>query len=183
MKHLLDSRMRRSIATGCIIAGILYPNLSWSQNKDSWGEKVPRTGLSVSFVSPQPGARVSCIRGADALYKCATSGKSSGVVSERYTLLLWARPVSPPSETSGWYLQRGQNGVSMTGSSGAWKGVAQLGNQQYPPHDGDTVDLAITVTDIETAAKLKSEAGVVVRDDPVGKKTATQLGVAVSLQK
>jgi hypothetical protein len=143
---------------------------------------------SVSFVSPKSGEKIRCVRGADGLYQCSTSGISSGVSMNRHSLLLWVRPVSPPSEISGWYLQRGRNGISMTGTSGAWNGVAQLGNVQYPPHEGDMLDLAVTVTDIETATELeaealKAEAGTVVRDEPIGEKIATRLGIIVTLQK
>jgi hypothetical protein len=32
--------------------------------------------------------------------------------------------------------------------------MAQLGNAQWPPHDGDIIDLAVTVVDEATATNL-----------------------------
>ena len=98
-------------------------------------------------------------------------------------MLLWVKPVNPPSEQPGWYLERPPgNGIVRVDSKGSWWGVAQLGNGLYSPHEGDSVGLAVSVADDTTVDKLMAEPGVVVRDYPVGVNTDIASGVVITLK-
>jgi len=143
----------------------------------------PLSGLAVALFQPKSGENVRCSLGADNTYRFEVRGTSSGVSTDRLGLLLWLRPVNPSSDTPGWYLQRPPtNGVHKIESDGSWFGVSQLGNAQWPPHAGDTFDLAVTVTDNETISKLSAERGVVVRDQPIGSKSDVAQRVVVVLK-
>jgi hypothetical protein len=137
--------------------------------------------MTVSLFKPKSGETISLIHGPNGIYRLSAQGTSSGLVDDRYGLLLWLRPVNPPAE--GWYLQTPpKNGVTSIDASGTWTGVAQIGNAQYPPHQGDTIDLAITITTKGDIDKLKAEQGEVVRNEPIGVKTAKASGIVVTLK-
>jgi PASTA domain-containing protein len=130
----------------------------------------PPTGMTISFFKPRTGEKVSCLRGADGVFRLTAEGTSSNVSPATQGLLFWVRPVNPPADRVGWYLQRPPaNGVTEIRSDGSWTAVAQIGNAQYPPHEGDTVDLAITIAEKDAIDKLTAEIGVVVRNQPIGK--------------
>lgn len=136
--------------------------------------------MSVSLFKPKSGETISLIHGPSGIYRLSAQGTSFGL-DDRYGLLLWVRPVNPPAE--GWYLQTPpKNGVTSIDASGTWTGVAQIGNAQYSPHQGDTLDLAITITTKSDIDKLMAEQGEVVRNEPVGVKTAKASGIAVTLK-
>jgi hypothetical protein len=138
--------------------------------------------ISVSLFQPKAGEKITSSRGADGIYRLSVSGASSAL-SDKYGLLLWVRPVNPPADRIGWYLQRPPvNGIAGVEADGSWTGVAQIGNAQYPPHEGNTVDLAVTIADNDEINKLMSEQGVVVRNQPVGVKSATASGVILILK-
>ena len=59
--------------------------------------------------------------------------------------------------------------------------MAQIGNAQWPPHEGDVLDMAVTIADDDTVNQLMTEAGVVVRDQPVGVKSDTASNVVITL--
>jgi hypothetical protein len=140
------------------------------------------TTLSISLFQPKAGEKIPCSRGADGIYRLTVRGASSGL-SDKYGLLLWERPVNPPADRIGWYLQRPPvNGIAGVEADGSWSGVAQVGNAQYPPHEGNIVDLAVTIADNDEINKLMSEQGVVVRNQPVGVKSVTASGVIVILK-
>jgi hypothetical protein len=91
--------------------------------------------------------------------------------------------VNPPSETPGWYLQRPPvSGITRVESEGSWTGLAQLGNAQYPPHDGDLVDVAVSAAQDSVAKELMRSPGVVVEDQPIGIETKTATNVIVKLR-
>jgi hypothetical protein len=143
----------------------------------------PPSALAVTIFQPKAGEQARCSRGADGVYKFSARGTSAGLSTGGYGLLLWVRPVNPPSDTPGWYLQRPPaNGIAKVEMDGSWSGVAQLGNVQYPPHEGDVLDLAVTVADKDTVNKLLAEPGVVVRMEPVGIKSDTAPGVVATLK-
>lgn len=150
------------------------------------GETPPETppnGMTISFFKPRAGEKLSCSRGADGVYKVTAEGTSSGVPAATHGLLFWVRPVNPPADRIGWYLQRPpSNGVTEIRSDGSWTAVAQIGNAQYPPHEGDTVDLAVTVAEKDAIDKLTAELGVVVRNQPVGGKSAIVSPVTLTLR-
>lgn len=135
---------------------------------------------SVSLFQPKAGEKVRCVRGDDGIYRFSVRGTSSG--TNGFRLLLWVRPVSPRSETPGWYLQRPPaNGISSVEADGSWAGIAQIGNLQWPPHEGDILDLIVTIADSDSANQLMAEAGVVVRYQPVGVVSDTASNVVVTL--
>jgi hypothetical protein len=138
---------------------------------------------TVSLFQPRTAEHIRCTRGADGIYRFSVKGTSSGLAPDRVWLLLWLRPVNPPSDVSGWYLQRRPaNGISRVERDGSWSGLAQIGSAQWPPHDGDTFDLAVTIADNETVNQLMAQAGAVVRDEPVGMRCETAQGVVVTLK-
>lgn len=116
---------------------------------------------SVSLFRPKSGEKVHCTRYADGVYRFSVVGTSTGLTNG-FRLLLWMRPVNPPSETPGWYLQRlPVNGIEKVEPDGSWEGIAQIGNVQWPPHAGDVLDVAVTVVDVDRAKRLGGELGVV----------------------
>jgi hypothetical protein len=145
--------------------------------------ETPANGMTISFFKPRAGEKVSCSRGADGVYKLTAEGTSSGVTTSTHGLLFWVRPVNPPADRIGWYLQRPpSNGVTEIRSDGSWTAVAQIGNAQYPPHEGDTVDLAVTIAEKDVIDKLTAELGVVVRNQPTGGKSAIVSPVTLTLR-
>jgi hypothetical protein len=142
-----------------------------------------RTGTAptASFFEPKEGSTVAFTRSGDGLYRCSASGISSGL-NHDFQLLLWLRPVNPPSDQFGvWYLQRSGNGTSIE-PDGTWHGVAQLGNAQYPPQNGYTFELAISVADAATATPLLNEPGVVTRNQPIGAQSMIVSNLTVRLR-
>jgi hypothetical protein len=139
--------------------------------------------LSLSLSEPRAGDKVRCSRGGDEVYRFSASGGSAGIAAGRYGLLLWLRPVNPPSDVPGWYLQRPPaNGILKVEADGTWLGTAQVGNAQWPPQEGDIIDLAVTIADDDAIKNLMAEPGVIVKPQPVGVKTATAPSVSVTLK-
>ena len=144
--------------------------------------KPAEVALNVSLFEPKSSNEVICSPDDQGIYRFQVNGTSSGLSVNEHRLLLWVKPVSPPAP-GGWYLQRPpRNGINLLNdNSGSWTGEAQIGNEQYPPHDGDTVDVAVTIADKTTADDLMNQAGVVTNDTPVGIKTdtASNLGIKI----
>jgi hypothetical protein len=139
--------------------------------------------LTVALFQPKAGESVRCIRSADGTYSVSVSGTSSGLLAGDLKLLLWTKPVNPPSDVPGWYLQRAPiHGISRVEPDGSWTGVARIGNAQWPPHEGDVVDLAVTIVDEQAANQLMAEGGVVVRDQLPGIKPTTVSQVTLTLK-
>ena len=113
----------------------------------------------VSIFSPREGGDIVPSRGADNIFRFDVEGTIEGVDLANSSLLLWVQPIEPPSDQPGWYLQRHPaNGVrSISGNS--WRGVCQIGNQQYPPHDGDVVEVAASVVPAEDATRFDARQG------------------------
>lgn len=142
----------------------------------------PTSGVAVSL-QLKGGEQVSCPRGGDNIHRCSIKGASSGLSAGGYGLLLWVRPVRPPSDTPGWYLQRlPANGISGVQRDGSWIGVVQLGSPSWPPNEGDIFDVAVSVADNDTINKLLAESGVVIRNQPVGVNVDMAQGLVVSLR-
>jgi hypothetical protein len=138
--------------------------------------------VSLRIFQPQANQSLLCIPGTDGTYRITTSGTSIGITND-YRLLVWVRPVRPPAELLGWYLQRPpNNGIPSVEGDGAWRGTAQIGNAQWPPHDGDIVDIAVSIIDRDTADRLIALPGVVVRAEPVGLKQETVRGLNLRLR-
>jgi hypothetical protein len=86
---------------------------------------------------------------------CSMHGTAQGTSGT--LVLLWVEPVSPASNVSGYYIQRGGYGVTRQPRPGAgsnWGGTIQIGNSQYPPCQGDTFNVIVTLDDAATAATL-----------------------------
>ena len=96
---------------------------------------------------------------------------------------MWIKPVNPPSETPGWYLQRPPHtGILEIKQDGSWSGLGQLGNAQWPPKEGDIFDLAVTLTDSGDANSLFGEEGVVTKNKPIGVQSDIVNNISVSLK-
>lgn len=122
----------------------------------------------LSIFSPRDGGDVAPRRGADNIFRFDVEGTIKDVDLSRSSLLLWIQPIEPPSDQPGWYLQRlPANGVrSISGTT--WRGVCQLGNQQYPPHDGDVVEVAASVVTAEESKRLDARQGPITAVVPPG---------------
>ncbi|MGO8733495.1 MAG: hypothetical protein ACLQVM_11970 [Terriglobia bacterium] len=159
--------------------------VSFGVSVSQGGPSLPATPVAaapmLSLFEPKSGETLRFAPGGEGLYRCSVRGTSSGLASG-FQLLLWLKPVRPPSETFGWYLQRSGNGISSVESDGTWAGVVQLGNAQYPPHEGDIIDLAVSVADDATASKLMGEQGVVTRDHPIGVRSAIASNIVVTMK-
>ena len=143
----------------------------------------PLGGLMVSLYQPKSREKIHCIRSGDGVYRFSASGISSNVVTGGFGLLLWLKPVNPPSDTPGWYLQRPPvNGITGIRVDGSWTGTVQLGNAQYPPNEGDLIDLIVTIVDKNAINRLMAEPGVVVQSEPLGIKSDTASGLIVTLK-
>lgn len=114
-----------------------------------------------SIFSPREGGEVTPTRGADNIFRFEVEGTIQSIDLAKSALLLWVQPIQPPSDQPGWYLQRlPANGLQSI-SGNTWRGVCQIGNQQYPPHDGDVVEVAASVVPTEEATRLEAKQGPV----------------------
>jgi len=138
-------------------------------------------GLSVRLFQPKSGEALRCAAGGDGIYHCAVRGVSSGVQIGGFHVLLWLKPVSPPSDRFGWYLQRSGNGVERINNDGSWTGILQIGNAQYPPHQNDTIDLAASVVDDGAFHELMARGGVIVESEPVGFRIDIASNITINL--
>ena len=132
------------------------------------------------FSYPINNGKIECKKGSDSTYKVLIKGTSSGIVNSNYSLLLWLYPVSPRSEISGWYLQKNINGIKIN-NDGSWEGIAQIGNIQYPPQQGDIIDISVSVIEENIAAEMLYEKNVTIRSKPIGKKYIMIKNIEVSL--
>jgi hypothetical protein len=134
-----------------------------------------------STVVPSSGGRVACTRGADGVYRFSVTGTSAELARDREKLLLWVKPLHPSA--GGWFLQRPPgNGIDAIEATGAWRGTGQIGNVQYPPHNGDTMDITVTAVETAPADRLLGEAGGTPRGQPSGRVVVESRGVIVSLE-
>lgn len=125
------------------------------------GAPNPSSGGGVSIFSPTNGGDITPKRDADNVFRFDVEGTIDGNDLTSSMLFLWIQPIDPPSDQPGWYLQRlPANGVRSV-SGNRWRGTCQLGNQQYPPHDGDTVDVAASVVPGDEAQRLLARQGPV----------------------
>jgi hypothetical protein len=74
------------------------------------------------------------------------------------------------------------NGVHTIENDGKWEGVIQIGNVEYPPHEGDIVEIAVSIVNSDEAHKLLSADGVVVRGGPAGKVYDKAIDATVHLR-
>ena len=139
------------------------------------------TAPTVTLSSPKSHNRINCGRTPEGIYKCPVKGASKSLSQGNFQLLLWVRPVQPAGD--GWYLQRGaMNGIHSIRSDGKWEGIAQIGNLEYPPHEGDRIEIAVSVAPSEEARRLLGSEGVVVRGTVSGKASDTAKDVTVHLE-
>jgi hypothetical protein len=125
-----------------------------------------KTEEHVAVARPRTNGQLDCAPDAGGLYRCSISGTATKLSIGRQ-LLLWVRPVQPPSDLEGWYLQRRPNGI-LSSTDTSWTGKIQIGNRDYPPHDGDLVDVAVSIGDKAEVDALMKETGVVTRPEPPG---------------
>jgi preprotein translocase subunit Sec61beta len=142
----------------------------------------PNTTSAVSFISPTSNGKVTLRADATGIYTFSVTGTSQGVKSSDLRLLLWVEPVKPASDIPGWYLQRNPHGIASVNADGSWTGKAQLGNTQWPPHNGDTFNLMVTAVSNNRAQELTARQGTVVLPYQEGESfdTAENLVVVIS---
>ncbi len=136
---------------------------------------------AISLSNPRRDGQLDCAPDAGSIFRCAVAGGVAGL-SQSQKLLLWVRPVRPPSESEGWYLQRRPNGVANQ-SGNSWNGKIQIGNRDFPPQDGDIVDIAVSITEGVAADKLMRATGVVIEPEPVGVSIAKADNVRLRISK
>jgi hypothetical protein len=128
---------------------------------------------TLSWTVPGSGAPLGVISDGSGIHHATVSGLVPPNLPASHRLLLWVRPVRPASQSPGWYLQRPPgSGVSTFTVGGAWDGVIQLGNREFPPHDGDVVDLAISVVSATEAHAIEAGPGTVTASTPRGSQVA-----------
>jgi len=140
----------------------------------------PDSSKSVTIFKPKPNEQFSLSKSGNDIYTGEVSGISSGI--KRNEILLWIKPVNPASDRSGWYLQRHPHGISGFMKNGTWLGRAQIGNADWPPHNGDILDIAVSVVDQSTYADLMGRKGVVMSPEPVGNIVEKSTDVIVSIK-
>ena len=145
-----------------------------------WSPSDTLTVADVTVTNPQAGTSVTCRQNV-VIYRCSVTGQVVALAGGE-ELLLWVRPIQPPSERAGWYLQRRPfNGVETIAPEGTWAGTIQIGNADFPPHDGDLLDVAVTVVSREAAEELRQRPEVVVELQPVGRAMFTAGRVKVAI--
>jgi len=134
------------------------------------------------LAQPKTGQKIHCLRTPDGIYKCTIKGWAAGFLPGQQVLLLWVKPVNPAS--GGWYLQCARGSVIRSlDANGSWSGLVQIGNLDYPPHEGDIVDFAVTLAETDVANHLLSELPtVIVHGSPVGIKSDIAREAILTLQ-
>jgi hypothetical protein len=117
------------------------------------------TGGAIAAVfSPVDGGEVVVRRDADNVFRFDAEGTVEAFDPSVSLLLLWVQPVNPPSDQPGWYLQRVPNGIRSVAAT-QWRGVGQIGNAQWPPDDGHTVDIAVSIVSNDEAERILARQG------------------------
>jgi PASTA domain len=194
-KLVADPRRRLStdVAPGLVIphsqdpaAGLaVYPgtvvSFGVNESRQTTATQNGYGAARVSLFQPRSQERLRCAPDGSGIYRCPTLGNSSGIQGGHLHLLLWVEPVSPPSDTFGWYLQRLGNGISRIETDGSWAGVIQLGNAQYPPGTGDIINVAVSIVDDDAFHELMGRGGVVIEAHPVGSNVDTASHVVITV--
>lgn len=172
-------RIRRGEAVNFAISVKQAGNVN-VQSPITSGQPAP----SLSLHAPKSNSTVALARSADGVFRLTVTGAMRVTTpTGDFRVLLWVRPVSPPSDTPGWYLQRPPiNGVSGIAGDGAWSGLAQVGNATYPPTTGGSVDVAASLTRPVEVSALFAESGIVTRPSPVGQVVATATNVRLEVR-
>jgi len=138
--------------------------------------------IAVTIHKPASQATVEAHQSGDGSYQFTVMGICQGI-SSSMRLLLWVKPVNPPSETPGWYLQREPiNGIHQINQDGSWNGIGQIGNKMWPPRTGDIIDIAVTIVPDEVAKELLSKTGVVISISLPGQAKAVAREVRVEVR-
>jgi hypothetical protein len=138
-------------------------------------------GAIVVF-APQAGGTVVSRPGGDGIHRINIEGTVSGVDLTARPLRVWIRPVEPPSDIPGWYLQRGPASGIVSTAGDRWTAVAQLGNLQYPPYEGNIIEIAVTALPSEDALALDARQGPVVLGTLPGSPQSVVRSVRVTLR-
>lgn len=133
---------------------------------------------TASIYSPTDNGEANLTRAPDGVYKFEVDGIVS-MDTSKSELLLWVQPINPPSNLSGWYLQRakGFGVVSLVG--GRWRGICQLGNSDYPPRDGHTAQVVATVVPIDEAKTLRASDDLTTVELPGSASATVQFTVRI----
>jgi len=124
---------------------------------------------SFSFLKPIDNGKAFCRCSSDGICTISVSGISTILPKSKNGLLIWIKPIKPSSESNEWYLQRPpQSGKANMQSDGSWTGTGQIGNRQYPPKEGDIINIAITCANLKVIDSLMNARDVVVCAEPIG---------------
>jgi hypothetical protein len=121
---------------------------------------------------------VECVRENDGIHRFRVKVIASGVERPGLRLLLWVRPVT--KEVGSWYLQMPPGEGIYPRAKGEWTGSARLGNEEWPPHDGDQVALVLTV--LGDRKGVETQTTPAVADLPVGVPLSDEVRVRVALR-
>jgi len=139
--------------------------------------------LKVTITNPTyDNNNAHCVFWNDSTYKITINGTSEGIINSKYKLLLWVYPVTPPSETSGWYLQKTLNGINKMYPDGSWVGVAQIGDKKWTPNNGDVVDISVSIAEENAASDLLTDRAITTRSKPFGIKYFAIKNIVLSKQ-
>jgi hypothetical protein len=163
---------------------VLYSVSISKTSEVSKTDSIADTEITFSFFNPQENNKILCSCDPEGICSISVTGTSNHLFNSDFDLLLWIRPVRPSSEYNGWYLQRPpNNGINNIEEDGSWSGSAQIGNNLYPPHEGDIIDIAISCADRTLYDNLMNESGVVRRRQPIGNFIRYRRDVEISLKK
>lgn len=134
------------------------------QRKSNFLGKNGNQGITSKISAPQGGKSTQLKQSSADDYYFSVHGTSSGVAdNSQVKMLLWVHPCVTPF----WYLQKSPTtGIKVLEANGKWEGVGQLGDHRWPPREGDTFDVAITVVDNIIANDLLTQSGIVTRVYP-----------------
>ena len=128
----------------------------------------PDSNQNVSIFQPKSGENFYITKSGIGLYTGEVRGTFAGLKKDRDFLLLWIRPIDPPSDKSGWYLQRHPNGIRGLKEDGSWIGSVQVGNTSWPPKEGDIIDIAVSVVDKTAYQSFMAQGGEAISQEPAG---------------
>jgi hypothetical protein len=115
---------------------------------------------SVRIINPSSNGNIT-VNLSGSTYHFPVTGTATGVTKDM-TVFLWVKPVNPPGDADVWYLQHDPIN-HMNNQNGSLRGTGGIGNPQYPPHNGDTMNILITVVRNDYAHEID------VQDQPVAK--------------
>jgi len=150
--------------------------ISINQGNQPSQQQVP-SQPKLSINKPQNN-ELFCSPDTNGIYTFTVTGISTEISGSQ--LLLWVKPVKPSAPGNRWYLQRNPNGILKINNDGTFIGSGQVGDQQWPPHSGDTLDIAVSILSITEADNLFNQPGIVTVNYPQGNNVDIVQNLSVS---